>query len=75
MTVNNCGDRERWDPLFAWAYTCCWVVALIYAWSGGNKMPLWLKVAVWALLTLTTPGGSDLLLIRRYWRTDGSKTT
>lgn len=63
--------RERFEdrayPLFAWAYTTVWSAAVVYVWVNA-EMPLWSRLITGAVLTITTPAGRDLLLIRRLWR-------
>jgi len=66
--------RERWYPSSAWVYTCGWIAAVIITWVHSGKMPLWMRIAIGFVLVVTTPAGSDLFLIRRYWREGGSDT-
>ena len=57
----------RWYLIFAWVYTCCWVVALVFVWMSYVRMALWLRIASGVILMLTTPAGGDLFLIRQIW--------
>jgi hypothetical protein len=52
-----------WYAALAWLFTIGWALAFVWSWFSYESWQTWAKVAVTTALALTTPAGSDLLLL------------